>query len=129
MALTPKQQVAAQALGSGASVRAAAKTAKCAPASITRWKHEEEFVATVDRETAQFLREVKGLHKQTTQLAIARMAEILRDKENPPAVMIRAARPFLPPAMDLAALNEGADDTAEALFFDRYRHLDRYEEN
>ena len=119
--------LAAEALGSGATVKKAAEIAKVAESSVYRWKLLEDFKRKVDQVTAARLEHYRGIRLRITGHALLTVLDILKDKGLPAALRFRAARPFLPSAIDIDAIADSELEDADVAFFEKYADLDKYE--
>ena len=125
--LSPKQLMAAEALGGGSTISKAAAFAGVAESAIYRWKKHRAFQEAVDSVLAQRLEHYRGLRLRITGQALVRYLKILADDSLPASIHLRAARPFLPDALDIDRIHEADLSEADKAFFDRFSGFAKYE--
>jgi hypothetical protein len=93
--LHPRQRMAAEMLGSGATPSDVCAAIKAELSTIWRWKQIPSFSALVDASRSRHLDELRGELRRGARAAIGALVEIASDPEAAPAARVSASTAIL----------------------------------
>ena len=110
--LTRRQEVAVAALLATPTIGTAAEAAKVSESTLRRWLQRPDFAEAYQAARRQALAQTIGRLAQDSARAVGVLAEVMDNREAPPAVRASAAKALIELAMRGAELSDFAERLA-----------------